>query len=162
MYKRFKAIDERNKRMYMAGLSLAQMAGFKSVREFCSHTVLLIADIDLDEILYFSNSIGHDTAQVDGYNGSKYTGYTTDAVAAYVDDEYKEGVARFLSIENLRESFERGLMSDSMEYLCHTDGIDMWIRACFELEQIKEDHVQVTVILIDVSRLHEGEALAAD
>ena len=155
MYKRFTQIDGREKRIYMAGVSFLQMMGYKSAREYCKNTVLAIFDVDTDEMLFFSNSIDRDVEHVERNNTEKFHSYIDKSVDTYVDEGYREQAHAFFSKEHLQKSFQRGLMSESIEYPCHVVDDTVWIRACYDLEQDEDSgRLVATIVLIDVSHLH--------
>ncbi len=156
MYKRFKQIDEREKRIYMAGLSFSQILGYRTAREYCMNTVLAIFDVETDEMLFFSNSIDRDIEHVERDNTERFHDYIVKSVDTYVDDEYREAAHEFFSQEHMRKSFERGLMCESIEYPCHVLDDIVRIRACYELEQDeKTGRLVGTVVLIDITHLRK-------
>ncbi|MBQ9003043.1 MAG: hypothetical protein IJ087_14415 [Eggerthellaceae bacterium] len=156
MYKRFTQIDWREKRIYMAGLSFLQMMGYKTAREYCENTVLAIFDVNTDEILFFSNSIDRDLEHVMRDDIDKYHSYIDKSIDTYVDEEFRHAAHEFFSQAHLRESFNCGLMCESIEYPCHVGKDLIWIRACYELEQDEDSgRLVATVVLIDVSRMRD-------
>lgn len=168
MYKKFKAVDERDRRIYMAGLSLTQLIGYETARQFCMNTVLAIGDIDTDEMLFFSNSIDRDVKNVEEGNTLKYSTYFYAAVDGYVHEKYREDARWFFDPEHLRDSYDSGLMSESIEYPCIVpDPLDpsapgdiTWIRACYELELNEEnDHLVATVALIDITHIRKDDEI---
>lgn len=155
MYKKFKPVNERDKRIYMAGLSLSQLIGFRTAREFCMNTVLAVGDVDTDEMLFFSNSIDRDVKNVQENHIDRFTDYFDAAVNGYVREDHIAAAAEFFSLKHLRDSYESGLMSESLEYPCVVEDDTVWIRACYELEQGEDGHLQATVALIDITRLRQ-------
>lgn len=155
MYKKFKAVDERDRLLYMAGLSLTQLIGYKTARQYCMNTVLAIGDIETDEMLFFNNSIDKDVLDIQQGHHERFEDYFQCAIDAYVKDEFKEAVLRFFDRKRLRSMFECGCMSESMEYPCSAAGDTVWIRACYELEQADNAHVVASVVLIDITSYRE-------
>ncbi|MBQ9042229.1 MAG: hypothetical protein IJ111_05370 [Eggerthellaceae bacterium] len=156
MYKRFKQIDERDKRIYMAGLSFSQILGYRTAREYCMNTVLAIFDVDTDEMLFFSNSIDRDIEHVERNNTELFHGYIDKSIDTYVEEDHREAAHTFFSQEHLRKSFERGLMCESIEYPCRVADDVVWIRACYELEQDeKTGRLIGNVVLIDITHLRK-------
>lgn len=157
-YKTFKAVDEMDRRIYMAGLSLTQLVGFKSAREFCKHTTLLVADIDTDEMLFFSNTIDQDEKHALEGNTTRYSSYFAATIPAYVHPDHQAEAEAFFDARHLRSSFNRGQMTDSLEYPCVLEDGLMHLRACYSLEQSEDDgHVLATIVLIDITRLRQED-----
>lgn len=159
MQRQVKGAGERERRVYMAGLSFSQMAGFKSARDLCANTLLFAADIDTDTIVSYDDFINLDTEQVKSAAGDSFSAFWQNAVDVYVDESVKDVVRGFLSPASLRNSFERGRMSDCIEYPCIVAGDTLWIRACYELGQNEEGHVCVQVLLVNMTLYHAPDDL---
>ena len=154
MQRQVKGANERERRVYMAGLSFSQMAGFKSARDLCANTLLFAADIDTDTIVLYDDSINLDTEQVKSAAGDSFSAFWQNAVEVYVDESVKDVVRGFLNVSHLRDSFERGRMSECIEYPCIVAGDTLWMRACYELRQNEEGHVCVQVLLVNMTLYH--------
>ena len=153
-------IDEVNRRVYMAGLSLAQFIGYESTMDFCGHTVLIVADINADEILYFSTAdcgAGKIAENAAGALPQKWSAYWQAAVSSYVPAEYQPQVERFYSGRYIMNLYARGGRLDSMEYPCIVGGKTHWVRTTYQLEPMETGHIQATAAVIDISRYRDRE-----
>lgn len=159
MQRQVKGANERERRVYMAGLSFSQMAGFKSARDLCANTLLFAADIDTDTIVFYDDAINLDAEQVKSSVGDSFSAFWQNAVDAYVDDSIKDMVRDFLSTAHLRDSFERGRLSECIEYPCIVAGDTLWMRASYELRQNEEGHVCVQVLLVNMTLYHAPDDL---
>ncbi len=157
-YRSFNTIEEWDRRIFMAGLAFMQYAGFKTPREFCARTTLMMGDVDTDRMLLFRNTIDRDEKDALQGNTSTLSDYFDATIPAYVHPDHQERARRFFSLEHLRDSYERGRMTETLEYPCILDDGTMWIRACYFLEQDEDGgDVVVTIVLIDITGLHAGD-----
>lgn len=152
MVGQFGAIDEREQRIYLAGLSFAQRMDFAGAHDLCSSSVMLVADVDDDRIISYSDDIKLDVERVKETQGDEFGAFWKAAVDAYVDESAKEDVRQFLSASHLRSSFEQGRMTEAIEYPCIVAGDTLWLRACYELSKDVRGHIRVQVLLIDMTR----------
>lgn len=152
MSRQFGNRDEREQRIYLAGLRFAQRMGFASAHDLCSSSVMLVADVDDDRIISYSDDIKLDVERVKETQGDAFGAFWKAAVDAYVDESAKEDVRQFLSASHLRSSFERGHMTEAIEYPCIVAGDTLWLRACYELSKDEQGHIRVQILLIDMTR----------
>lgn len=169
-------IDSMNRRVYMAGLSLAQFIGYENTEDFCRHTVLIVGDITADRILHFSSAdcgagevafspggagAAPDAAgTADGSNAAsrlKWSAYWAAAVKKYVPSEYQPQVERFFSCRYMKNLYERGGRQDSLEHPCIIGDSQRWVRTTYQLEPTETGHIQATAAVIDISRFRENE-----
>ena len=162
-------IDAMNRRVYMAGLSLAQFIGYENTEDFCRHTVLIVGDISADRILHFSGAdcgagevaFGPGDAGAEASPGGKaplkWSAYWAAAVKRYVPAEYRPQVERFFSCRYMKNLYERGGRQDSLEHPCIIGDGQRWVRTTYQLEPTETGHIQATTAVIDISRFRENE-----
>lgn len=161
MYEKYLETDPEYQRIYMAGVSLTQLIGFKSLMEYCRHTTLIVGDLDTDEMLFFSNTIDQDEKNAIEGNTSRWSDYFKAACEAYISEEYREEAMEFYRADTLRAKYEAGEESGSIEYPCPLEAGVMWIRGCYQVVRNEETgHLEGTVVLIDATRLHTLRSLA--
>lgn len=152
MYKKFKPVEGAEKRIRLAGLCYIHLLGYNTPREYCRQTILGMADLDDDEMLFYSNDIGKDYEHIEEKVDQPFSGFWDMVVKAYVVPEQIDRAMPFMQVETLREAFETGKVTDSIDYLCVAGGEDMWIRAVYELELNDEGHLIVSFALINVHK----------
>ena len=157
-YRTYKVEGERDRRIFMAGLSFIDMMGFKTLHEFATYTTLIVGDLDTDKMLFFSNTIDRDEKNALPGNTDTLSAYFGNTIEAYVAPDHQQRAHAFFDAMRLREGFERAKVTEAIEYPCELEDGVMWIRACYYLEQDEGNgHLIFTGILINVTSLHNEQ-----
>ena len=143
-------------RVYMAGLSLTEFIGFSDVDEYCRNTVFQKVDVDSGKLLIHDDPREKELVLRAAAAGESWDEVVRRGIDAYVAPEHKPQTERFFSRRHMRNVYERGGRTASLEFSCVFGEEPIWNRATILLAE-EEGSLIAMVILIDISRSRNRE-----